>query len=62
MVWLIIILSLLGFGALVDYIAKKRSLNVGADDGIKNASYSEQVYVESSLHQMKHGNDTDGPI
>lgn len=55
-IWIVfagIIGDLLGFGALVDYIAKKRSIELDPEEGIKNASDAEQIYVENYLYQTK---------
>ncbi|WP_394509553.1 hypothetical protein [Priestia aryabhattai] len=52
-----IIGGLLGFGALVDYIAKKRSIELDPEEGIKNASEAEQIYVENYLYQTKENNN-----
>ncbi|MBU8752410.1 hypothetical protein [Priestia megaterium] len=59
-IWIVfvgIIGGLLGFGALVDYIAKKRSIELDPEEGIKNASDAEQIYVENYLYQTKENNN-----
>ncbi|MET3685074.1 hypothetical protein ABIC37_000583 [Priestia megaterium] len=43
----------------MDYIAKKRSIELDPDpeEGIKNASDAEQMYVENYLYQIKENNN-----
>ncbi|WP_345240951.1 hypothetical protein [Pontibacillus salipaludis] len=62
MVWLVGILSLLAFGAVIDFIAKKNSINGDEEDGIKNGSFSEDIYAHSAIHHMNHGNDSDSSV
>lgn len=59
-IWIVfagIIGGLLGFGALVDYIAKKRIIQLDPEEGIKNASDAERIYVENYLYQTKENEE-----
>ncbi|WP_242705655.1 hypothetical protein [Pontibacillus sp. ALD_SL1] len=56
------ILCLLSFGAIIDFIAKKNSINGDEDDGVKNGSFSEEIYAQSALYHMNHGNETDSSV
>lgn len=60
MYWLILIGGLLGIGFIVDFVAKKHSINIDPDEGAKNASDSERIYVESYLHNMRNDNNNGG--
>ncbi len=45
--------GLLGIGALIDYRSKKRNIRIEPDEGIKNASDSQQIYTEQYLDQVR---------
>ncbi|UNL83069.1 hypothetical protein [Priestia koreensis] len=44
--------GLLGVGAFADRVAKKKKLKFEPEEGIKNASTSQQVYGEDFLRQV----------
>ncbi|WP_078410545.1 hypothetical protein [Priestia abyssalis] len=54
--WLFIITicsGLLGLGAFIDFKAKKKNIRIELEEGIKNASDSEQIYTEQYLDQAR---------
>jgi len=51
--WVMLIGGLLGFGILLDFIVKKRKLEVNPEEGAKNTSDSELVYMETYLHNTR---------
>jgi hypothetical protein len=48
---LIVAVVLLLFGAIVDFIAKKKNIRLDPEEGLKNASESERIYKENNLNQ-----------
>ncbi|WP_243292289.1 hypothetical protein [Bacillus sp. FJAT-47783] len=55
--WLILIGGLVTLGAVVDITVKKWKLNIDPEEGAKNASESERVYMETYLHEVRNEND-----
>ncbi|TCJ00462.1 hypothetical protein [Cytobacillus praedii] len=49
--FLIVAGSLIAIGVGIDFIVKKKNLRLDPEEGIKNASESEQVYKELHLKQ-----------
>jgi hypothetical protein len=49
-----VFLGLLGFGAFIDYRAKKMSTQIVPEEGMKNASISQQIYTEQLLDQARN--------
>lgn len=45
--------GLLGLGAFIDYRAKKKNIRIEPEEGIKNASDSQQIYTEQYLDQAR---------
>jgi hypothetical protein len=53
MVWIILIVGLLLLGGIMDFIAKKRNMKIDPEEGAKNASDSERIYIETYMHNTK---------
>ncbi|MDU9693415.1 hypothetical protein O0Q50_19770 [Priestia aryabhattai] len=51
------ILFLLAMGYLADRIAVRRNIEFSPEDGIKNATDAEQIYVENYLNETKNTNN-----
>jgi hypothetical protein len=56
--WIILIVGLLLLGGIMDFIAKKRNLKIAPEEGAKNVSDSERIYIETYMHstQQNQGN------
>ncbi|GCD84066.1 hypothetical protein PTHTG4_31310 [Parageobacillus thermoglucosidasius] len=55
--WIILIVGLLLMGGVMDFIAKKRNINIDPEEGAKNVSDSERIYVETYMHGAKQNHD-----
>jgi hypothetical protein len=58
--WLLLIGGFLLFGLVIDLIVKKRKIEINPEEGAKNASESERVYVESTLHNIRQDHNNIG--
>ncbi|MGM7680791.1 hypothetical protein ACSVDA_01430 [Cytobacillus sp. Hm23] len=45
--------GLLGLGVVIDYRVKKKNRSIEPEEGIKNASKSQQIYTEQYLDQVR---------
>ncbi|NUK31694.1 hypothetical protein HT574_16880 [Parageobacillus sp. VR-IP] len=56
--WIILIVGLLLVGGVMDFIARKRNIKIDPEEGAKNVSDSERIYVETYMHstQQNQGN------
>jgi uncharacterized protein (DUF3084 family) len=45
---------------VIDLIVKKRKIEINPEEGAKNASESERVYVESTLHKIRQDHNNIG--
>ncbi|KAB2333124.1 hypothetical protein F7731_16430 [Cytobacillus depressus] len=63
MMWFLIILcvSLLGIGVLIDWWNKKNGKGFDQEENQKHVSESERAYVESYMHNAKNDH-SDGPF
>lgn len=53
-----IILTLLGFGLVIDWVAKKRGLTkYDPEENAENVPDSERIYMENYLQQMRNQDD-----
>lgn len=53
-----IILTLLGFGLVIDWVAKRRGLTkYDPEENAKNVPDSERIYMENYLHQTRNQDD-----
>ena len=53
--WLIIIGGLLIFGALVDWLYKRKGITyTDPKENEKHISQSERIYIESHMHNLKN--------
>ena len=43
--WIILIVGLLLVGGVMDFIARKRNIKIDPEEGAKNVSDSERIYV-----------------
>ncbi|MFF2442732.1 hypothetical protein [Priestia megaterium] len=48
---------MLAMGYIADRVAIGRSIEFSPEDGIKNATDAEQIYVESYLNETKNTNN-----
>jgi hypothetical protein len=55
--WIVLIVGLLLLGGIMDFIAKKRNINIDPEEGAKNASDSERIYIETYMHNTKQNHD-----
>ncbi|KYD32013.1 MULTISPECIES: hypothetical protein [Anoxybacillaceae] len=55
--WIILIGGLLLLGGIIDFIAKKRNMKIDPEEGAKNASDSERIYVETYMHNTKQNHE-----
>ncbi|MGX1902384.1 hypothetical protein EDD69_12220 [Thermolongibacillus altinsuensis] len=55
--WIIFIGGLLFLGFLIDLFAKKRNIQIDPEEGAKNASDSERIYIETYMHNHRHSDD-----
>jgi hypothetical protein len=55
--WIILIVGLLLLGGIMDLIAKKRNMNIDPEEGVKNASDSERIYIETYMHNNRHSDN-----
>jgi hypothetical protein len=62
-VWILVIcVSLLGIGFLVDLWYKKKGIsNLNPEENAKHVSESEKAYIESHMHNIKNDH-TNGPF
>jgi hypothetical protein len=44
-------------GGIIDFIAKKRNMKIDPEEGAKNASDSERIYVETYMHNTKQNHE-----
>ncbi|MED4284728.1 hypothetical protein P4679_22675 [Priestia megaterium] len=51
------ILFLLAMGAIADRLALRRDIEFHPEEGIKNATDAEQIYVENYLNETKNTNN-----
>ncbi|MCM3321974.1 hypothetical protein [Cytobacillus kochii] len=56
--FLILILSLLGFGLVIDWIAKKKGLTkFDPEENEKNVPDAQRIYTENYLQQIRNQDD-----
>jgi hypothetical protein len=55
--WIILIVGLLLVGGVMDFIARKRNIKIDPEEGAKNVSDSERIYVETYMHSTKQNHD-----
>jgi hypothetical protein len=60
--WLLIFMAvLLGFGFFVDWIYKRKGINVtDPEENSKHVSESERIYIESHMHNLKNNHQDNG--
>jgi hypothetical protein len=60
-IWMFVLIifgCLILIGVVIDYIYKRRNLNVDPEEGSKNETGSNRAYTETYLNEMRH-NHTD---
>ncbi|WP_243385341.1 hypothetical protein [Bacillus kexueae] len=51
--WFILFGGLILFGVVTDWVVKKKKLKIDPNEGAKNASESERVYMETYLREVR---------
>jgi len=59
--WIVLIVGLLLVGGVMDFIARKRNIKIDPEEGAKNVSDSERIYIETYMHST-HQNQGNIPF